>query len=108
MAISCPPLTHERPLGGGWSPAPGPQGTHGGGGGRRAWALDADPLPPSPPPCLEIGWKAPDHSHQRWRKQVCLIWQRVQKCVFTPCVYTQYTWNFQENSIMDKNWHFLS
>ena len=34
--------------------------------------------------------------------------QRVKKCVFTPCVYTPYTRNFQENSIIDKNGHFSS
>ena len=73
----------------------------GGGGGPR-------PLTPTPPPpSLEVGRKVPNHQRQRHRKQFCLMWQRVQKCVFTPCVYTQYTGNFWENSTMDKNGHFL-
>ena len=91
-----PPPSCPAPL---WLPR------HGGGAGPGP--LTPTP-PPLPPPCLEIGWKVPDHWHQRWRKQFCLIWQRVQKCVFTPCVCTQYTRNFQENSIIDKNWLFLS
>ena len=79
--------------------------TFGWGRGRvcRARALDTD-FPTPFPPSLEIGWKVPDHWHQTCRKQFCLMWQTVHKCVFTPCVYTQYT----RNSTMDKNGHFLS
>ena len=36
-------------------------------------------------------------------RKICFIWQRVKKWVFTPCVYTQNTRIFQENSIMDEN-----
>ena len=36
-------------------------------------------------------------------KEICLIWQRVTKWVFTPCVYTQNTQILRENSIMDEN-----
>ena len=35
--------------------------------------------------------------------KICLMWQRVTKWVFTPCVYTQNTRIFQENSILEEN-----
>ena len=35
-------------------------------------------------------------------RKICLIWQRVTKWVFTPCVYTQNTQTFQENSILEE------
>ena len=38
-------------------------------------------------------------------RRICFIWQRVKIWVFTPCVHTQNTQIFQENSIMDEN-HF--
>ena len=36
-------------------------------------------------------------------RTICFIWHRVKYWVFTPCVYTQNTQNFQENSTMDEN-----
>ena len=50
--------------------------------------------PPSPPPSLEIGRKVLDHRRQRRCKQLLLDLAKGKKCVFTPCVYTQYTENF--------------
>ena len=69
---------------------------HGGGGGTGT-----TPFTPTPPPSLrEFGPRVPDHER---RIKICLIWQRVTKWVVTPCVYTQNTRIFQENSILEEN-----
>ena len=73
-----------------------------GGGGV---ALGPDPLRRPPPSLLEIGREVPDRRRQRRHKESLLDAHRVKKLFFTPCVYTQNTRTFQQNSIMDeKNW----
>ena len=77
-------------------------------GGRRARVLYADPPPPSPPPPLKLAPKCRTIGTKGAESKFFLMRQRVENGVFTLCVYTQYTRNFQEKSIMGKNGYFFS
>ena len=57
---------------------------------------------PNPPPFLEIGREVPAIGAEDPGKKGFLPREGV-KFFFTPCVYTQNTRNFMENSMMEEN-----
>ena len=71
-----------------------------------AGAPGLDPLRPPPPPPHSSGnlvRECRTRGAEDALSKICVMWQRVTKWVFTPCVYTQNTQIFQENSILEEN-----
>ena len=71
------------------------------GGGGVAGPGSFTPTPP-PPPTLELAPKCQTIGAKGAESKIFLMWQRVKNCVFTLCVYAQYTRIFQEKSVVGK------
>ena len=62
------------------------------------------PTPPRPPPSWKLVGKCRAVAAKRALRKICLMRQRIKKWFFAPCVYTQNTRIFHENSIMDEKY----